>query len=144
MHYPEAGVGPDLTRGTSKYVGLVSNLVALWEDRPEAWHEVLPGVRRRILAHGHGVMLVLYHIAPSSTFPMHSHPEVQAGTFLEGGGRFTVGGEVYRMKKGSSYSILGGVPHELVTESEGPSVVLDVFVPERRDFLKESVPADRT
>lgn len=114
----------------------------LWNDRPEAWHEILPGVQRRILTHGHGVMLVLYRIAPNSTFPMHSHPHVQAGTFLEGGGRFTVGQEVYTMQKGSSYSVAGGVPHELVTHADGPSVILDVFVPEREDFMKEVLPAD--
>ncbi len=115
----------------------------LWNDRPDAWHEILPGVRRRILTHGHGVMLVLYHIAPSSTFPLHSHPHVQAGTFLEGGGRFRVGAEVYEMRKGSSYSVAGGIPHELVTHADGPSVILDVFVPDREDFLKEALPADR-
>lgn len=116
--------------------------MALWDDRPEAWHEVLPGVQRRILTHGNGVMLVLYHIAPNSTFPLHTHPHVQAGTFLEGGGRFRVGAEVYRMTKGSSYSISGGVPHELVTDPGGPSVILDVFVPEREDFLKEALPTE--
>jgi quercetin dioxygenase-like cupin family protein len=118
--------------------------MTLWDDKPEAWHEILPGVRRRILAHGHGVMLVLYHIAPNSTFPMHTHPHVQAGTLLDGGGRFTVGQDVYTMRKGSSYSVPGGVPHEFVSHASGPSVILDVFVPEREDFLLETVPADRT
>lgn len=117
--------------------------MALWDDRPAAWHEVLPGVQRRILTHGHGVMLVLYHIAPSSTFPMHTHPHVQAGTFLKGGGRFRVGEETYHVKEGSSYSVPGGVPHELVTDAGGPSVILDVFVPEREDFLNEALPADQ-
>jgi quercetin dioxygenase-like cupin family protein len=115
-----------------------------WTDRPEAWHEILPGVRRRILTHGHGVMMVLYHIAPETTFPMHSHPHVQTGTFLEGGGRFKVGSEVYSVSKGSSYSIPGGVPHELVTGPGGPSVVLDVFVPERDDFRSETLSPDQS
>jgi len=117
--------------------------MAHWHDRPQAWHEILPGVQRRILTHGHGVMLVLYRIAPGTTFPMHTHPHVQAGTFLEGGGRFRVGDEVYAVSKGSSYSIPGGVPHELVTHGDGPSVVLDVFVPERDDFRPEALPADQ-
>ncbi len=114
----------------------------VWEDRLEAWHEVLPGVRRRILTHGNGVMMVLYTIAPNSTFPLHSHPHVQAGTFLEGGGRFRIGDEVYTLRKGSSYSIAGGVPHELVSQPDGVTVVLDIFVPERADFLSETVPPD--
>jgi len=114
----------------------------LWHDRPDAWHDVLPGVKRRILAHGPGVMLVLYHIAPNSKFPRHTHPHVQSGTFLEGGGEFRVGEETWTMRKGSAYHIPGGVPHELVTHSAGPSVVLDVFVPEREDFLPEALAPD--
>jgi quercetin dioxygenase-like cupin family protein len=117
--------------------------MALWNDRSEAWHEILPGVKRRILTHGDGVMLVLYEIAPSTTFPMHTHPHVQAGTFLEGGGTFRVGADTYRVRKGSSYSIPGNVPHELVTDPGGTSQVLDVFVPERNDFLPEALAADR-
>jgi unsaturated pyranuronate lyase len=116
----------------------------LWHDRPLAWHEVLPGVKRRILAHGPGVMLVLYQIAPNSKFPWHAHPHVQSGTFLEGGGEFRVGQETWTMRKGSAYHIPGGVPHELVTHSAGPSVILDVFVPGREDFLPEAVAPDRT
>lgn len=118
-------------------------VMSLWNDRPEAWHEVLPGVRRRILTHGHGLMLVLYHIAPGATFPLHSHPHVQAGTFLRGSGVLRVGPERYRMKEGSSYSVPGGVPHELVNDPGGPSVILDAFVPEREDFLPEALPADQ-
>ncbi|MGD0250854.1 MAG: cupin domain-containing protein [Thermoplasmata archaeon] len=117
--------------------------MTLWDERPEAWHEILPGVKRRILAHGDGVMLVLYEIAPNTTFPMHTHPHVQAGTFLEGGGRFRVGPETYPMRTGSAYSIPGGVPHELLTDPGGPSRVLDVFVPEREDFVAETVPPDQ-
>lgn len=115
----------------------------LWNDRPEAWHEVLPGAKRRILTYGDGVMLVLNYIAPGTTFPKHTHSHVQAGIFLEGGGRFQVGDEFYTVKKGSSYSIPAGVPHELVTDASEPCVVLDVFVPEREDLLEEALKADR-
>ena len=40
--------------------------MTLWNDRADAWHEILPGVKRRILTHGDGVMLVLYEIAPGT------------------------------------------------------------------------------
>lgn len=116
----------------------------LWHDRPQAWHEVLPGVKRRILAHGSGVMLVLYHIAPETRFPLHSHPHVQSGMFLEGGGAFRAGEETWNVQKGSAYCIPGGVPHELVTHSRGPSVILDVFAPEREDFMAEALAPDRS
>ncbi len=116
----------------------------LWNDAPEAWHEVLPRVHRRILAHGPGVMLVLYRIAPGTVFPRHTHPHAQAGTFLEGGGTFAVGDALWEMRPGSAYYVPGGVPHELRTTPDGPSVVLDAFAPVREEFLGEARPPDRT
>jgi len=117
--------------------------MTLWNDRADAWHEILRGVKRRILTHGDGVMLVLYEIAPGTTFPRHTHPHVQAGTLLEGGGLLRVGNETYRLRKGSAYSIPGGVPHELVSDPVGVCRILDVFVPERDDLLGEAFPPDQ-
>lgn len=117
--------------------------MSLWNDQPEAWHDVMPGVKRRILTHGHGVMMVLYHIGPNCTFPMHTHPQVQAGVFLEGSGKFKVGKEVYLVRKGSSYSIPSGVPHELVTDPSSSCVVLDVFAPERDDLKGETMASEK-
>jgi len=115
----------------------------LWDDKPEAWHEVQPGVQRRILAHDSSVMMVLYRIAPGSRFAMHSHPHVQSGTVLEGGGQFQVGAETWTLKTGSSYSIPGGVPHELLSGPNTTTVVLDVFTPRREEFLNETIRPDR-
>ncbi len=115
----------------------------LWEEKSEAWHEVQPGVRRRILAHDPGVMMVLYRIAPGSRFAMHSHPHVQSGTVLEGGGRFQVGPETWTLRVGSSYTVPSNVPHELLSDPVVPTVVLDVFTPRREEFLAETVRPDR-
>lgn len=109
----------------------------LWSDRPGAWHDVLPGVKRRILAHSPEMTVVLYEIAPGSLFPKHAHPHVQAGTFLEGGGEFRVGEEVWTVRPGSSYLVPSNVPHELRTAPDRVSRVLDVFVPAREDFASE-------
>jgi quercetin dioxygenase-like cupin family protein len=115
----------------------------LWEDKPEAWHEILPGVRRRIVAHGPSVMMVLYRIAAGSHFPLHTHPHVQSGTVLEGGGEFEVGGQVWKLRPGSSYTIPGEVPHELRSSPDATTVIVDVFTPRREDFRHETVPPDR-
>lgn len=115
----------------------------LWEDKLEAWHEILPGVRRRILAHDAGVMMVLYRIDPGTTFPRHTHPHVQSGTVLQGGGRFRVGDDTWQLTVGSSYTVPSDVPHELLSDPSGPTVILDVFTPRREDFLGETVPPDR-
>ncbi len=126
----------------SKYSDPLPARMALWHDRPDAWREVLPGVRRRILSGGDGVMLVLYHLAPHRTFPRHTHRHLQAGVCLEGSGELTVGESVYPIRSGSSYSIAGDVPHEFRSGPETRTVILDVFVPEREDFAEELRPPD--
>jgi quercetin dioxygenase-like cupin family protein len=115
----------------------------LWEDQPEAWHEVLPGVKRRIVAHEPAVMMVLYRIAPGSLFPMHTHPHVQSGIVLEGGGEFQVGNETWSLKVGSSYTVPGNVPHQLKSDPKRPTVILDVFTPRREELLNEAVRPER-
>lgn len=115
----------------------------LWNDHPEAWHEILPGVRRRILAAGPEMTFVLYEIAPDTRFPRHTHPHVQAGTFVKGGGRFEVGNETWILRAGSSYLIPSEVPHELLTDPGTVSIVMDVFVPARADFASEVTAPDR-
>ena len=115
----------------------------LWEDRPDAWHTILPNVRRRILTHDPSLMMVLYEIGPGTTFPNHTHPHVQSGVILEGGGTFSMGGTAFAVRKGSAYLVPSGVPHELKTHAEGTTLVLDVFTPRRDDFLGEALPPDR-
>ncbi len=114
----------------------------LWRDRAETWHEILPGVRRRILARAAEAMLVLYRIEPDRVFPMHTHRHSQFGTVLEGGGTFTVGGRSWTVGPGDAYCIPPEVRHELKTDPRAPSVILDVFVPEREDFLPEASAPD--
>ena len=115
----------------------------LWEDKPEAWHEIQPGVQRRILAHDLGVMMVLYRIAPGSRFALHTHPHVQSGTVLEGGGQFQVGTQTWTLRPGSAYTVPPNVPHELRSDPKTPTVVLDVFTPRREEFLHETVRPDQ-
>ena len=115
----------------------------LWNDRADAWHEVLPGVHRRILAHAPDVMMVLYRIEPGRKFPMHTHPHTQSGVVLEGGGEFQVGPERWTLTKGSAYSVPGDVPHEFHADPTRSVVILDVFTPRREELLHEALPADR-
>jgi len=115
---------------------------ARWRAKPGAWHEIHPGVRRRILAHSATGMMVLYKIAPGSVFPWHNHTHAQFGFFLEGGGDFKVGERVWKISKGDSYFVPPGLYHELKTDSKLPSVVIDFFTPAREDYLNEALPPD--
>ena len=114
----------------------------MWRDKPGAWHEILPGVRRRILSHSASGMMVLYKIAPGSVFPWHNHAHAQFGIFLEGGGDFKVGERMWKISKGDSYFIPQGLYHELKTDSKLPTVVIDFFTPAREDYLSEALQPD--
>jgi quercetin dioxygenase-like cupin family protein len=114
----------------------------LWHDHDLAWHEILPGVRRRILAHGATAMMVLYRIEPGRVFPRHTHPHAQYGTVLEGGGTFQVGDRSWKIRPGDGYYVPPDVPHELHADATTPSVILDVFAPEREDMLVETIAPD--
>jgi quercetin dioxygenase-like cupin family protein len=114
----------------------------LWRDKQESWKEVLPGVKRRILAHSLSGMAALYRIAPNTVFPLHSHPHAQYGFVLEGEGVFKVGNSIWKLAKGDSYFIPPGVPHELTTKGDKESVIIDFFTPEREDMLNEALQAD--
>jgi quercetin dioxygenase-like cupin family protein len=116
---------------------------AMWHEKPGAWREVLPGVRRRILTHSPAGMMVLYKIDPGCVFPRHNHTHAQYGIFLEGGGDFKVGEKVWKISRGDSYFIPPGIYHELKTDSKLPSVVVDFFTPAREDYLKEALPPDQ-
>jgi quercetin dioxygenase-like cupin family protein len=111
----------------------------LWHDTESAWHEILPGVKRRILAHAPSAMMVLYRIEPGRVFPRHTHPHAQYGTVLEGGGTFHVGDRAWILRPGDAYYIPPNVPHELHADLALRSVILDVFVPTREDFLPETL-----
>ncbi len=114
----------------------------MWHDKEAAWHEIMPGVRRRVLNHASTGMMVHYKIDPGRVFAWHNHPHAQFGVFLEGGGIFKIGEREWRVKPGDSYYIPPGVFHELRTDGEKPSVLIDFFTPERDDYAGEALAPD--
>jgi quercetin dioxygenase-like cupin family protein len=117
---------------------------SLWHDKPEAWHEISPGVKRRMVAHASTGLMVMYKIDSGKTFALHNHPHAQFGIFLEGSGKFKVGDSIWDLKSGDSYFIPPGVFHELKTDGGKPSVIMDFFTPEREDYLRECLEPDLT
>jgi quercetin dioxygenase-like cupin family protein len=115
---------------------------SLWHDKDGAWHEIMPGVRRRIAGHSSTGMMVWYKIEPGRVFAWHNHPHAQFGVVLEGGGAFRVGEAEWRVGPGDGYFIPPGVFHELKTDAEKPSVFIDFFTPERDDYVGEASPPD--
>lgn len=91
---------------------------------------------REILARGGNLMLT------RNTFPVkgtkaekHTHHHEQVSYILSGSFKFTLDGEEYILKVGDSIYIGSNVLHS-AEALEDNSVVIDVFTPQREDFLK--------
>ena len=92
------------------------------------------GLTRRVLAHGEDMMAVEVCFEKGAVGNMHTHPHVQISYVLEGSFEATIGEEKRIITVGDTYYTLPDVPHGVVCLEKGR--LLDVFTPERKDFLK--------
>jgi quercetin dioxygenase-like cupin family protein len=66
---------------------------------------------------------------------MHTHPQEQMGTVLEGEMELDIDGDRRVLHAGEVYSIPPSLPHGARAVGDKPSVALDVFTPRREDFV---------
>ena len=92
------------------------------------------GVSRRILAHDADMMAVEVSFEEGAVGAVHTHPHVQISYVLEGEFEATLGDETRIIRRGDTYYTTPDLPHGVVCKKRG--VLLDIFTPERRDFLK--------
>ena len=92
------------------------------------------GVSRRILSHGEDMMAVEVCFEKGAVGAIHSHPHVQISYVLEGSFEAEINGEKRVISVGDTYYTLPDEPHGVICLEKGR--LLDVFTPERKDFLK--------
>lgn len=92
------------------------------------------GVKRKVLAHGGGMMAVEVHFEKDAVGPLHHHPHEQLTYVLSGVFEFTIGDEVHTVKAGDTLYKKPDIVHGCVCLE--PGVLLDTFTPQRQDFLK--------
>ena len=97
-------------------------LLAIWGEAVRA---------RRV--QGERITLAIVELAPNAVVPEHRHDNEQLGICLQGSGTFTIDGETRDIRPGTTWRILGGLPHDLTVGPEG-AVVIDVFTPIRDDW----------
>ncbi len=97
-------------------------LLAIWGEAVRA---------RRV--QGERITLAVVELAPDAVVPEHRHDNEQLGICLQGSGTFTIDGETREIGLGTTWRIIGGLPHDLVVGPEG-AVVIDVFTPVRDDW----------
>jgi quercetin dioxygenase-like cupin family protein len=96
---------------------------------------MLPGVSRRIMAHESKLMMVEVYFDAGAVVPAHAHPHEQASYVVSGKVRVNVGGKEAVCEAGDSFFSKSGVEHSVAAFER--SVVVDVFTPQREDFLKK-------
>ncbi len=92
------------------------------------------GVKRRILAHDKDMMAVEVEFEKGAVGAMHTHPHVQISYVLRGRFLATLGDVEKEIGVGDTYYTTPDLPHGVVCLEEG--ALLDIFTPEREDFLK--------
>ena len=92
------------------------------------------GVSRRILSHGEDMMAVEVGFEKGGIGAIHTHPHVQISYVLEGKFEAQIDEEKRIISVGDTYYTLPDVPHGVVCLEKGR--LLDIFTPERKDFLK--------
>jgi quercetin dioxygenase-like cupin family protein len=96
------------------------------------WQVVGDGVRRKILSHADGIMIVHVAFEAGAIGAEHNHPHLQ-GTLVESGVfDVTIGGETRRLVAGDTFFVPTMVLHGVVAVQAGRLV--DSFTPMREDF----------
>lgn len=101
----------------------------------ERWIEMVPGIRRRTLVSGDGMMQMLVQLDADAIMPVHQHPHEQIAYVLRGRLRFQIGEETRELAAGDALLIPGNMPHGV--EVLEATLVLDSFSPPREDLLAQ-------
>lgn len=124
-----AGSGHASLSSSSSYALRVSPFADL-PDIPRL--RVWEGVAGRVVG-GTGLTLAFVELDPSSVVPEHSHPHEQIGVCVSGSLTFRIGEEEREIAPGATWSIPGGVPHEVRVGPAGAAVV-EAWAPPREDW----------
>ncbi len=92
------------------------------------------GVTRKILASGGNMMMVQFTFQKGAVGTPHTHAHEQVGHVLQGRFELTLGDENTIIEAGDTYYVPSNVVHGVVALED--AVLLDVFTPQRQDFLE--------
>mgnify|MGYP000933821257 CR=1 FL=1 len=92
------------------------------------------GQTRKILGAGGSLMMVEVTFAKGAVGTVHSHPHEQVSYVVRGSFEFNLDGDKRTIMAGDSVYVPSNVKHGVMAFEEG-SVIVDVFTPQREDFL---------
>ncbi len=91
------------------------------------------GITRRILARGGKMMGVEASFKKGAVGSVHCHEHEQISYIVSGSFEYVADGIKYQLKAGDSYYVPPQVAHGATALED--SVILDIFTPQREDFL---------
>ena len=94
---------------------------------------VAPGIRRQMLSHGPALMLCRVSFDRGAAGDLHNHPHSQVSYVESGRFRISIGGCCDELGPGDSCYVEPNALHSATCLEAG--VLIDVFSPERTDFL---------
>lgn len=109
-----------------------------WYDSP--WQPVRDGITRVVFAGGltKGATLAVAACENGNAVRPHTHPHAQLAIIVKGTCDYYVGGVCNHMKPGSWVYVPENVEHYIhVFDSDEPVINLDVFFPERPQYVEE-------
>jgi quercetin dioxygenase-like cupin family protein len=92
------------------------------------------GVARKILARGGELMMVQVFFEKGAVGAVHGHPHQQVSYVVSGAFELEMDGVKDIVRDGDTFYVPSSVPHGVVALER--SVILDIFTPQRQDFLK--------
>ena len=107
-------------------------MIVYGKDRKTVLAE--PGVTRKVLAYNEQVMMCEISFKEGAKGSAHAHPHTQVSYVKKGSFRFALGDEVSMVSEGDSILIPPDITHS--AEALEDAVLVDVFLPMRRDFVQ--------
>ena len=92
------------------------------------------GVSRKILAHVESMMMVEVNFIKGSVGEIHAHIHEQISYIIKGSFEVNIEGKKEIIKAGDTFYIKPNALHGVLALED--STILDVFTPQREDFLK--------
>ncbi|MEN8907512.1 MAG: cupin domain-containing protein [Clostridiales bacterium] len=99
------------------------------------YESVSEGVQRKILSSGGKMMSVEVKFKKGAVGQVHTHIHEQVSYVINGSFEFEINGKKSVIKKGDTYYVGSNEPHGVLSLEED-SILLDIFTPQREDFLK--------
>jgi quercetin dioxygenase-like cupin family protein len=99
------------------------------------WEDLGNGIQRQLFGYDETIMMVKVKFKKGAVGDVHSHPHAQVSYVESGAFEMTIGDDKKVIKTGDGFYVHPNILHGTVCLE--PGILIDVFSPQREDFLPE-------